>query len=1113
MNGYNLITLNASKILDNFTVVQLENRNYKAEFHYDLSDNSSIKREIILSTDKYDNNALFYQIEQTINRVSDKNDDILRQVIIFVDFDEVFKKIKNFETSKKYNSLKKEDFNTNPVYRLRWIFDANNGGITLTFNGNVTKTFVPFDKSASMSRNCKISFIDKEIKPLIDDRLLLGINFSEINVIASKYYAYRGLYLSSGYRIEQNERFTLNHETVIVIDDLNKQVINKVFTAKLNKELWECYENEENLSINLFDGEGLISPEYANFVSDQLKVDYNFGKDSHSFQVRMPFTKGVLHSVNFKRFLIEEKLVDGSNPLEIKDVFGMKRDLNKAQIILTKSMLKCCGWLKDYWKKHCEITDIMEFFFQQMKNFKHTMYVTGTDARFSNTGKVRLNYQFLSTLALKGADLEAIVKEHIDKIENVADSLMNNSSFDISDDDDSIDDENDITKQNENIRNKCLNILSKNKTFVHDPKIKAIIQEMQQNYKQNLCIGRFEVQGQQRYLSGDLLHFLIDIAKRIENVNISSETKKELYDKCLYSDRFYMAVSPEMKFNLKYDKFYSFLRNPHLSRNEHILLRPYTDKNSLYEKYFSHLTGTVMVASDKESLVPMALSGADMDGDLVKIVSDKSIVETIKNEIYEVVPDKRLSVDRKIPVISIPAPKNDVKPEPDKGSISFETITNTFSNNIGLISNIAVDIATKEYSDLPNEEYKNKCAECTIVTGLEIDAAKTGVHPRQNITALSRLASNNKDVKIFFELKKKFSKNKYFTPWIRFENPENTLLSLYGTKRQLEKRRKPTITNINVYDTNSKASAIERLPGIYCKYIFDKRNCKIEKTTKRENRIFFEFQKDDDWKSNLEKEKKSIVAKIVKSYLSVIGLAYRVKKFKESQSYNQFTSYVFNILQIQYDSLNQKLINSDVKVEEALNQTYANIRSIFNDGDEVKLAIKRLIDEKWQFTKAEERTAKISIILGIDSDSELITPAMIELLSNFNNCGFMVFYYVLKDIQSQFSEDLASIETYIENDEETRGKKSVENDLIEINGNNVNIKKELLMRYYSANEENESKTIWNKDLINICRKYLNNIFDNNMNEAIKYLSQDTHREFFWNIFSEQEIKLAINKSR
>ena len=375
------------------------------------------------------------------------------------------------------------------------------------------------------------------------------------------------------------------------------------------------------------------------------------------------------------------------------------------------------------------------------------------------------------------------------------------------------------------------------------------------------------------------------------------------------------------------------------------------------------------------------------------------------------------------------------------------------------------------------------------------------------------MASNNKDVKIFFELKKKFSKNKYFTPWIRFENPENTLLSLYGTKRQLEKRRKPTITNINVYDTNSKASAIERLPGIYCKYIFDKRNCKIEKTTKRENRIFFEFQKDDDWKSNLEKEKKSIVAKIVKSYLSVIGLAYRVKKFKESQSYNQFTSYVFNILQIQYDSLNQKLINSDVKVEEALNQTYANIRSIFNDGDEVKLAIKRLIDEKWQFTKAEERTAKISIILGIDSDSELITPAMIELLSNFNNCGFMVFYYVLKDIQSQFSEDLASIETYIENDDETVKKKSVENDLIEINGNNVNIKKELLMRYYSANEENESKTIWNKDLINICRKYLNNIFDNNMNEAIKYLSQDTHREFFWNIFSEQEIKLAINKSR
>ncbi len=90
MSGYNLITLDAGKILDNFTVEQLKNNNYCAKFAYDLSDKISIRREIISSVDRYDNNALFYQIRQVVGNTDTEEENALQQVIVFVDFWKVF---------------------------------------------------------------------------------------------------------------------------------------------------------------------------------------------------------------------------------------------------------------------------------------------------------------------------------------------------------------------------------------------------------------------------------------------------------------------------------------------------------------------------------------------------------------------------------------------------------------------------------------------------------------------------------------------------------------------------------------------------------------------------------------------------------------------------------------------------------------------------------------------------------------------------------------------------------------------------------------------------------------------------------------------------------------
>lgn len=1101
MIGYNLITLDASIIIDNFTVEQLAtNNNYCAKFEYDLSDESTIRREIISSVDRYDDNALFYQIRQVVGKTDVEEENSLKQAVIFVDFKKVFENHQDFKTSKDYRSLKKEDFNANPVYRLKWIFDKDNGGITLTFDGKIFKTFLPFDKSPSMSRACKISFIDKDFKSKIDARLLLGIDFSKISVVPSKYYAYRGLYLSSGYRVEQSESFKLNAKTVIVIDDVEELWSGNVFTAKLNDDFWKCENCSEKLSINLFDGEGLISPDFAKIVSDYLKSEYNFERDSHSFQVRMCFTKGVLHEVNFNKFFIDEKLFSSETPLEIRDVFGIKRDLKKAKIILTKSMLKCCNWLKDYWKQEKLTADPMEYFFQKVHEFQHALYVTGTDARLSNNGWVRLNYQFLSTLDLSAEDFDVMVQRHVESIGNVQKFFLREYlSDEQSENDDNFDDDQSAIQSEETARNKCIKILSQKDVFIHDPKVTSLIQEMQNTYKKNLCVGRFEVQGQQRYLSGDLLYFLIKIAMLIENFGINKDVAKKFYEeKCLYSDRFYMAISPESKFQLKYDKFYTFLRNPHLSRNEQVILKPYAVKNSLYEKYFSNLVGAVMVSSKYDPIVPMALGGADFDGDLVKVVSNKSIVDAVKNSVYEE------NQKRKLLPISIPSPKNKIQQESAEGSISFDTIVNTFSNKVGLISNIAAEIATREYTTNIGKNFQGKCAECTIVTGLEIDAAKNGVHPQKNIQSLEKLKAKSSRLKNFFALKDLYSKWKFFSPYIKSENIANTKLTLYASKSKFEKKSKPTLKNIPVYIVDDKVSNIERLPGMYCQYVLNIQNSAQNKeSAKREQYIYFEFQRVKKWKSTLDKEKVRKLEQIVDAYLEVTKMAKRIKNFQETRRQNKFTGYVFNILQIQYDSLNSEL-SDGVKVQEALNLTYANIFSILNDIEKTNAALKNLVAEKWQFTRAKNRIQKISVILGIDIQSELITPTMVELLSNFSNHGFMIFYYILKDIQSQYNEDVEFIQDFVETSEAENINIAVEisEDIDE------GIKNELLRKYYESSSKNESKAIWNKYLVAICRRHLDSIFES-MEEAVKYLfsiiSKDPNRNFFWNVFSTQEI--------
>lgn len=175
-------------------------------------------------------NALFYQIMETAD-LDDKEENCFLRYIVNVDFSRIFFRNLN-AVNNKGNKTKAERIDA----ILKNIFDGNGKtrGIIIDFKDEKIR-FVPFDKSGSMTRNSRITFIREEIKKELDKRLLVGFPFDKMPIDSSKYFAYRGLYLSDAKRIEPymgtDRSMPINENTVIVIPDMKMAPEDKINVA------------------------------------------------------------------------------------------------------------------------------------------------------------------------------------------------------------------------------------------------------------------------------------------------------------------------------------------------------------------------------------------------------------------------------------------------------------------------------------------------------------------------------------------------------------------------------------------------------------------------------------------------------------------------------------------------------------------------------------------------------------------------------------------------------------------------------------------------------------------------------------------------------------------
>ena len=257
-------------------------------------------------------------------------------------------------------------------------------GVTLDL-GDGPRQYAAFERSNSMSRQGRLSFLRADLWETVRRRIMLDLELGQCQL--SKLYAYNGLMLSSGTRVEGIE-IDRPHR-VIVVDNHALQRSARVITVEDvggtdSVRRYRRVERVEDFSVTEFDGEGLISKEYA------ARLNKALGGRHTSFQMRLPFVKGMLHQVDFHDFF------RSAGTTHLTDLWGVNHPVAKVDVILTKSMFKGYGWLAENGKS-------WEDYWAAFRKYRHALYVTNV-SKERPQGFTQLNYQFLTTLSMTGEE-------------------------------------------------------------------------------------------------------------------------------------------------------------------------------------------------------------------------------------------------------------------------------------------------------------------------------------------------------------------------------------------------------------------------------------------------------------------------------------------------------------------------------------------------------------------------------------------------------------------------------------------------------------------------------------------------------------------------------------
>ena len=875
-------------------------------------------KEYLVELSEQDDCMMFYQAMTILYGSEEPSSpcDRLSDVFVYIDFSGIFDR-------KPVGRIAELQHKAEYLFRPE--------GIEIVLDERyLARRYIAFERSASMSRHNVLSFVREDVYEPLRERMMLGMKIGDCQL--SKLYAYNGLMFTGGRRVEIQ---SLLQEKRIVVIDKQKSIVKDVDIITVEDDgtdnpvrKYSRVETKADVEVLEFDGEGIISKELAERLDSK--------KNHHSFQIRLPYIKGVVHEVDFKKLFSELRVT------KMIDVWGNAHAVADVDMILTKSMFKGIGWMT-------ENGLTWEEYLNRCRKYNYALYISGMD-KTEPQNTTELNYQFLNTLALTDEEFRPLdlplgwnispntdprhwltkttEAAYYDYVGELGDRQKHFT--DILDDEDV-----EITDK----RKQRAEIIEQNPVFMEEAIYAKELSDKAESVRQKYAVGQLLVAGDNRYLSDDLMRLLAYIVRCVEE---ESKAYRKLESECLTGNTIY---APKPAYEVQEN--YTLLRSPHIARNEEALVYPLKKVGRIRKKYLSHLRYVVMV--DSRSLIPDRLGGADYDGDMVKTIADPLVNNCVR---------KGYENTASLPVLKIPS-ADPIIADANDWYARMETIKSTFSSRVGQISNAALRRGIIAYDENSQSDERAASRQDTevlaILTGLEIDSAKSGVKP---------------DLSEYLEARK--AKKSLFLQY----------KSIVGDNSE-RKWYQPTIAKrvkefIDKTDWDNISSNLERLP--YYAYMLDKETLK-HKANPATDAELFTFAQSPDWQNTLDQHVLERTKAIIAAY-------------HEAMNRNRFIRHIPKERKRQTD-IERILFARGQENLYAIDELYHAFDNI--SPFEIRRSRLKLSETAWHLTPHSDRmVATYEIISGmIDYDYR-------ELFCDFRHSGYRILGDIICDLDDMY---------------------------------------------------------------------------------------------------------------
>lgn len=217
-------------------------------------------------------------------------------------------------------------------------YDRANKGFSI--NGITYRRFLG---TSGGIKNSTIVYVSDRLYPELKRRLDNGRKM-DVPLVPAKLEAYQALVCSGSTPLPPPKGFIVVKDCITHFTD---DVI--LINDETDGEPLLTYEKDYPIEHNDSDGYGLMLPSYSRKVNEFLHGDSS--KTISGMNTRYAWSKGMVYTFDFVEFA--EKV---AGTYEIIDIWGMKRDVRDAEVILTESMLKlwnCYSCWEEYYQ-NCE---------------------------------------------------------------------------------------------------------------------------------------------------------------------------------------------------------------------------------------------------------------------------------------------------------------------------------------------------------------------------------------------------------------------------------------------------------------------------------------------------------------------------------------------------------------------------------------------------------------------------------------------------------------------------------------------------------------------------------------------------------------------------------------